>query len=333
MEPKISIIVPVYNVEKYLSKCVDSILAQTYKNIEIILVDDGSTDLSSNICDSYKNVNGNNVIVIHKKNGGLSDARNCGIEIATGDFVGFVDSDDYIDVEMYSRMVGNAVKTNADIVVCGHRVVSVNNELIEEVVFPEDKVLSGLEATKLVLQDTVLPSFAWNKLYRKSVFDKIRFPIGRVYEDTAVIYKCFAASAIVSIIGSVFYNYVRRPDSICLNNAISEEKQIKRLFDNSRAFYERFEFAASRLEFRCVEQDCAELAAMQLLNCSHFVIKCGFGYKDKRLQNLFCWLDNIPYKNIVNLSLKKKVQCILLKQSKILFYTLLKAWYVFNKHS
>ena len=118
-----------------------------------------------------------------------------------------------------------------------------------------------------------------------------------------------------------------------MNNAISEEKQIKRLFDNSRAFYERFEFAASRLEFRCVEQKCAELAAMQLLNCSHFVIKCGFGYKDKRLQNLFYWLDNIPYKNIVNLSLRKKVQCILLKQSKILFYTLLKAWYVFKKHS
>ena len=122
MNEKISIIVPVYNVEKYLKKCIDSIVNQTYKNLEIILVDDGATDRSGEICDELAKLD-NRIKVYHKKNGGLSDARNYGVERATGSYVGFVDSDDYIDAEMYEKLYEAITKEAADVAECNLKIV------------------------------------------------------------------------------------------------------------------------------------------------------------------------------------------------------------------
>ena len=118
----ISIIVPIYNVEKYLVKSVNSIINQTYKNLEIILVNDGSTDTCGDICEKFKNID-RRIIVIHKKNGGLSDARNAGLQVAKGDYIGFVDSDDWIEKNMYQELLNISLKENSDIVSCGVRKV------------------------------------------------------------------------------------------------------------------------------------------------------------------------------------------------------------------
>lgn len=130
-EDLISIIVPVYKVENYLSKCLDSMICQTYKNIEIILVDDGSPDNSGKICDDYAKKD-SRIKVIHKENGGLSDARNAGLKIATGKYIGFVDSDDYISVEMYEKLYNQAKKEDADIACCNYYRVKMEKNLIKE---------------------------------------------------------------------------------------------------------------------------------------------------------------------------------------------------------
>ena len=144
MENLISIIVPVYNVENYLRKCVDSIINQSYKNLEIILVDDGSTDSSGKICDEYS-LKDSRIKVIHKKNGGLSDARNAGMEIASGDFWGFVDSDDYIDSDMYSVLLENLLGAEADLSACG-RIFTYDGKEIPEYSENNPVTLSGREA-------------------------------------------------------------------------------------------------------------------------------------------------------------------------------------------
>ena len=126
---KISVIVPVYNVERYLKRCIESIINQTYKDLEIILVDDGSTDSSGNICDEYKKID-KRISVIHKKNGGLSDARNEGLKVVTGTYIAFVDSDDFLDLDMYEYMQKNIEKENADIVICGTKIDYDNGKII-----------------------------------------------------------------------------------------------------------------------------------------------------------------------------------------------------------
>jgi len=130
--PKISIIVPVYNVENYLCKCVDSILEQTYKEIELILIDDGSTDSSGVICDKYKNKD-TRVFVIHKKNEGVSSARNCGLKVAVGDYVGFVDSDDYVLNDMYEYLLNLSIMYNADITSCSFSVINDKGIIIHRI--------------------------------------------------------------------------------------------------------------------------------------------------------------------------------------------------------
>ena len=177
----ISVIVPVYKVERYLCRCVDSIIAQTYTNLQIILVDDGSPDGSGAICDDYA-AKDSRITVIHKKNGGLSDARNAGLVAACGSYIGFVDSDDYIAVDMYEKLYKAIVACNADMSVCNFRYVDENGNNIEErnnALPVKDEVIDGITALTRTLDDKGWYYVtAWNRLYSRKLLQSIYFPDG-----------------------------------------------------------------------------------------------------------------------------------------------------------
>lgn len=212
MEKLISIIVPVYNVEKYLEKCVNSIINQTYNNIEIILVDDGSKDNSGQICEQLKGKD-NRIKVIHKENGGLSDARNAGLKIAKGEYIGFVDSDDYIAEDMFETLYNLNKKYNSEISIVSYyeiyngKVISVRNtKKLEE--------LNKIEAIKELLIDTKIQSYAWNKLFKRELFDNIEFPTNKNFEDMATTLLLFEKANKVVLLEEPKYYYVRRDNSI-----------------------------------------------------------------------------------------------------------------------
>lgn len=207
----VSIIVPVYNVEKYLRQCIDSIINQTYKNIEIILVDDGSTDNSGKICDEYAKKD-KRIKVIHKKNGGLSDARNVGIEKATGETLSFVDSDDFVEEDMIETMFNELIKKNVKIVVHGYYIKKA--EKIAHKKINEEKVISDMEAIKLCFCDNNFGFYVWNKIYKKELFEKIRFPKGKNSEDRYVVPRLIKNAKEVYYNSSPIYYYLQRDESI-----------------------------------------------------------------------------------------------------------------------
>lgn len=213
----ISIIIPIYNVEMYLRRCIDSVLNQTYKNIEVILVDDGSPDKCGEICDEYAEKD-KRIRVIHKENGGLSDARNAGLAIATGKYVAFVDSDDYIDADMYGELYDAIQEAAADMSICNFRYVGKHGtgEFDNNDLPIEDQILSG----KYILSNSMFKEkrwywvVAWNKLYKRKLFKGIKYPLGRIHEDEFVIHKLFFKCNKVACVSKMLYNYVQREDSI-----------------------------------------------------------------------------------------------------------------------
>lgn len=205
----ISVIVPVYNVEPYLRKCLDSILAQTYRDLEILIIDDGSTDGSGAICDEYAGKD-ERVRVFHTENKSLSCARNLGLDNAQGEWIGFVDSDDWIEPDMYETLLRRAEETGADVVECGtFRDFPDKTEIRNRqdlIVYNEDTVVALLKG--------ILFDYAWDKLWRSKCFIKIRFPAGRVHEDTAVAYKLFEAADSICMISTPKYHYRERKGSL-----------------------------------------------------------------------------------------------------------------------
>ncbi|MDU6765984.1 MAG: glycosyltransferase family 2 protein [Gemella haemolysans] len=212
MDEKISVIVPVYNVEQYLERCVDSIINQTYKNLEIILVNDGSTDNSGQLCDELAKKD-DRIRVIHKKNGGLSDARNMGIDEAEAELIGFIDSDDYIDEDMYELLINNLKAANADLSMCGHYDVY-NNVLEAQVVDKKTWELSPQEAIKMVMEAKILSVTAVNKLYKKSLFSELKFEIGKIAEDAFIMIKLLDKCNKIVATNEKKYYYVHRENSI-----------------------------------------------------------------------------------------------------------------------
>lgn len=210
----ISVIVPVYKVEQYLSKCIESILAQTYKNLEILLVDDGSPDGCGGICDEYAGKD-SRIKVIHKKNGGLSSARNAALDIARGEYIGFVDSDDWIQPEMYEILFSAIQKYGADVACCGR--YDVNGDTGEKTIglCPEkDECISALEMLGRVFVWDQCDSAAWDKLYHRDLFAQIRYPQGLINEDIAIFYKLMEKARTVALCDRPLYNYLHRANSI-----------------------------------------------------------------------------------------------------------------------
>ncbi len=188
MGPLISIIIPIYNVEKFLPKCLNSVVSQSYKNIEIIAVDDGSTDESGKIADKYAQ-NDSRIVVLHKKNGGLSSARNAGLKLAKGKYVLFLDSDDYITSQAVEILLKYAIKENASIVEMGICKLFPDGKVVNECVKKKMK-LSGFEAVVLFLtSNSILKAAACDALYERSIFNDVEFEEGRLHEDAWFKYK------------------------------------------------------------------------------------------------------------------------------------------------
>lgn len=222
----ISVIVPVYNVEKYLPQCIDSILAQTYTDFELIIVDDGSTDRSGQICDEYKDKD-SRVYVVHQENRGVSAARNVGIDMAKGEYIAFVDSDDYVSGEYLEKLYNCLACNNADISICGMLSFfdgkKLDSDLVESI--KKDRtVMTGREACLSIYKmDGRVSVMPWGKMYKASLFDNIRYPIGLIYEDDATTPRLFYKAKNVAMFADALYFYRNREDSIT-NTSFSAKK-------------------------------------------------------------------------------------------------------------
>ncbi|WP_130858645.1 glycosyltransferase [Gracilibacillus phocaeensis] len=213
MKPIISVIVPVYNLEAYMAKCLDSILAQAFTSMEMVVVNDGSTDGSGAICDQFSSKD-NRVKVIHQEHAGVSAARNAGVAAATGEYIGFVDADDYIEKDMYQRLYQLCEETGCAISVCdlgreidGKRIDSRNGP-------PYQKVMTNQEAMSELFKGRLFRFSLCNKLFKKSCFTGVSFPVGRIHEDLSTTYKLFANAETVTYSNFAGYVYVKRSHSI-----------------------------------------------------------------------------------------------------------------------
>ena len=222
MDEQISVIVPVYNVENYLSRCVESILAQTYTNLEIILVDDGAKDSSGAICDAFAGRD-SRVRVIHKENGGLSSARNAGIDIAQGDYLQFVDSDDWIEADTCEQLLKTAKEFGVKLVCAGrYDVDSATGEKTIGLCPPAGEVISGKELVRRIFLWENADSSACDKLFHRSLFETTRFPLGVVCEDVPVMYRIVLEAGEAAMLNRPLYNYRHRRGSISASS-ISEK--------------------------------------------------------------------------------------------------------------
>lgn len=237
---KISVVIPVYNVEKYLSECLDSVVNQTYKNLQIILVDDGSTDFSGKICDVYAEKD-NRITVVHQKNAGAGAAKNTGLELIDGDYFSIIDSDDYIELDMYEKMVNSLEKYNSDIAQCLFRNVFVNDSFDRKYKIKGNypKVLTSKKFLSELLYDWKYAIF-WNKLFKSSLLKEIRFPVGRKIDDEFFTYKLVCNAKKVVNIDNILYNYRMRKTSV-----MNENDTDRLIYDRIDCFIERYNYVSN----------------------------------------------------------------------------------------
>ncbi|EOO15546.1 glycosyltransferase family 2 protein [Bacillus cereus] len=257
MNPKISIIVPVYKVEQYIHKCIDSILMQTFEDFELILVDDGSPDTCGEICDRYadKDIR---IKVIHKENGGVSSARNAGLEIAKGDYIGFVDSDDWIEPDMYELLYGMCAEHRCDVAICSSQIYYSNKIVISSnhpfIIHDRNT------AMKTMLEGKLYDEVVWTKLFKRNLLEDIKFPVGMSYEDTAFTYKVIHKCKKVCFIGEPKYHYIKRDNSM-MDRAVKEVKiDSVLIYDEMCKFMERY------------YKELYSLVILKLGNCSMVVL-------------------------------------------------------------
>lgn len=247
----ISVIVPIYNVELYLRQCLDSIIGQTYQNLEIILVDDGSTDNSGYICDAYASSD-NRIKVIHKENSGVADARNVGLAASTGQYIGWVDPDDWIEPDMFEYLMSNMKQYSSDITVCGR--AEQYSQRVKLRAWKGLELLNTEQALQQLIIDQQMGSYLWDKLWKKTLYDEIEFPTGRTFEDISVIHKLFERAGIILCLPEVKYNYRQRNDSIVgskeliarINRYIADKQRYDDLSNNWPQF-------TRILEAKCIE--------------------------------------------------------------------------------
>ncbi len=212
--PLISVIVPVYKVEPYLDRCVESIVNQTYRNLEIILVDDGSPDNCPQMCDAWAEKDAR-IKVVHKENGGLSDARNAGMAAATGELIGFVDSDDWIEPQMYQCLFDAMVNTESDISSCGARRIWLDGRPLQELLsVNRDCVFDHEAAMEAMITSKGLVQTVWNKLYRRNMIEGISFLAGVIHEDEFWSWRVLSSAQRVVTVKESYYNYLQRDSSI-----------------------------------------------------------------------------------------------------------------------
>lgn len=303
---EISIILPIYNNEKYLERCVLSIVNQTYKNIEIILIDDGSTDKSRNICDKYSSID-SRIRVIHKTNAGVSSARNCGIDIANGKYLMFVDSDDYIEENMCEILYKNILENNIDICACFFKYRFSNKIITEDYTKYKDsfecKTYNGKDFLELLYKGNFangLVVSSWNKIYKKELFEKLRFKEGIINEDDHICAYLYDENINIKLIPDSLYIYFQAENSIT-RSSFSEKRLIfidiledrANIFGNKK--YEYLYFNTLKLLCNmCIEY--------------YFKIKCiDFNYNFSKYKKIY----NKSYKKSLtnkNLKFKDKIR-------------------------
>lgn len=246
MKPLVSVIVPIYMVEKYLDRCVTSLVNQTYKNLEIILVDDGSLDSCPKICDQWAGKD-DRIQVIHKENGGLSDARNAGIEKAKGEYIALVDSDDFVSKDFIETLLTTALETGSDIVQCRYEYVSGDCMTKDKEEVENTEIFTGREMIAgFAWKDGAYNVVAWNKLYKRELFCQISYPKGRIHEDEATSYRLFYQADKVAFVYRYLYGYFTGGSSI------TRDSFSKKRLDWEWAVYERIRFLEEHKENKLV---------------------------------------------------------------------------------
>lgn len=261
--PLISVVVPIYKVEAYLPQCLDSLVEQTYRNLEIILVDDGSPDGCGAICDAYA-ARDSRIRVIHKKNGGVSSARNAGLAAVTGDLIAFVDGDDFVEPDIYERMYAHmTADPRLDVVYCAATRFPMQEKLLHMDFYPTGTVITGREMARKMMLDEIT-SHMWLGLFKRFCWEGIVFPVGRTYEDLAMTYRAFLSVGYVGFLTEPLYHY-RMNDT-----SITQTAKPKKSYDVFMAF--RDHYYAALEEFPDLADKCctraAHFAASLYFHCS-----------------------------------------------------------------
>lgn len=313
MEELISVIVPIYNVELYLESCIKSIIGQSYKCLEIILIDDGSKDNSGKMCDEYA-MQDSRIIVIHKENGGLSSARNAGLDIATGEYIVFIDSDDMMHPCMIEILYRNISKYGADIAICSYKEVDDNKKSSEikeicannsrEKMYTGRECVEELYAAKLGIDMVVV----WNKLYKSQLFKKLRFPEGKIHEDEYVNYQIMYPLEKCIYTNLKLYYYRQR-----LNSITNRKKFNLQSIDKIEMYKQRLSFFEARADKELYNITLIKFQA----NLSWIILEMRDSYPDSR--TLIRELEDLYKKNYAQYIINNKDIAVFEKVKGIIF--------------
>ncbi|MCU7617177.1 glycosyltransferase [Chryseobacterium sp. PBS4-4] len=314
---KISIVVPVYNVENYLAKCLDSLVNQTYQNIEILVVNDGSKDDSEKIIQNYAQRFPDKIKAFNKDNGGLSDARNFGIDRATGEYLGFVDSDDFVTTTMFEEMLNLALKHDAEMVICNiQKVDEIGNVTQKLTQIPNMPEKIDLNENFSVFSD--LSYFACNKLFKKELFKNKRFKKGIHFEDIQLIPQLLLECRVLTQTQNYHYQYLERTDSISKSHT-EKGLDILRAVEDVEVFFKTSAYASKKKElknFQILEGVYTFLAYLA------FVKNEAVFYEMSRNLKIFMKERNINFKDILVYSRFDKNYLLSLPLKKKIFYLL-----------
>ena len=253
-KPILSVIVPCYNAEKYVDKCISSIVNQTYTNLEILLIDDDSTDETGKICNAWQ-AKEQRIRVIHKQNEGTSMARKTGVEHATAEYITFVDADDWIEKNMYTDMMAALLSTNSDIAQCGYRKIFEDGRIEN---YPDEsksdsfEVLDREKGVFLILEDKIWKSFMWNKIFKKCLFDHVVFPKGLDVAEDFINHTLFHLASQSVFLPNVYYSYYQRDGSLLNYNTI--QNKINHIYQFSQNLYGRYLFVEQHPEYHSMLQ-------------------------------------------------------------------------------
>lgn len=299
MEDRVSVIIPAYNVDKYVDRCLKSISEQTHQNIEIIIINDGSTDFTPDIISEHTKQD-NRIIAVNTKNNGLSATRNIGLELSSGSYVSFVDADDYIEKDMIENLLLNLKEQNCDISTCNYSKIYTDGHIEPNVYLKKPYQQHN---TTCYLYDLLSlgDNYVWNKLFRRELFDNIKFPTGQYYEDISIMYKLFIKARNIRYVNYYGYNYYIRGDSIT-----NENFNLRKL-DMAIAQYNRY------IEIKTLYPILEYIAKKCLFNCIVFIINELKGRNmreyiliDRRIKDLYERIYNVDFDNLQICSEEKK---------------------------
>lgn len=304
MNELITVVVPVYNIENYIGKCIESILNQTYKKLEILIINDGSTDNSKTICEKYKD---DRLQIITKKNGGLSDARNFGLKKAKGKYILFIDGDDFIEPNMIEVLYENLIKTDSDISACSFKYYYEDGSVLDYYSHNDENSIVEMnqeEALKNIVNNNIaFKQCAWNKLYKIELFTDIEYPFGKIYEDMGTTYKLILKSKKIVYTHKNLYYYVQRGNSITKTFNFNE-KELHRIEMAN-------DFVDNTIDvYPTLKKDLMKFKIMQYIAVSNVMIRCN------KIDNILIKETKKMIKENLSICLKKsnfkeKIQIVL----------------------